>query len=99
MTGERFSDAQAQAWGLMSECSDTPLQRAEALASQIAARSPDSVAYTKALFHRSWSVGERRAFRIESALQLRLMLGRNHREAVSANMQKRPPQFSPRTVD
>lgn len=99
MTGERFSGAQAQAWGLMSECSDTPLQRAEALASQIAARSPDSVAYTKALFHRSWSVGERRAFRIESALQLRLMLGRNHREAVSANMQKRPPQFSPRTVD
>lgn len=98
MTGERFSGEQALAYGLVSQVADDPLAAAEALARQIATRSPDSVAATKALFHRSWSASVRRAFRIESALQLRLMLGANHREAVRANMEKREPRFGPRRM-
>lgn len=98
MTGERFSGEQARAYGLMSEVSETPLQSAEALAQQIASRSPDSVAYAKALFQRSWTRSERMAFRVESALQLRLMLGGNHREAIAANVKKRAPNFKPRSV-
>ena len=77
---------------------NNPLAAAQALAQQIAARSPDALALTKALFHRSWTVSERRAFRIESALQLKLLLGRNHKEAIRANTAKRAPEFAPRSV-
>jgi len=97
MTGERFSGLRAKELGLVTEVADDPLAAAERLAREIAARSPDAVALTKALFHRSWTVSERKAFRIESALQLKLLLGRNHREAVQANMEKRAPRFAPRS--
>ncbi|MFP5304446.1 MAG: crotonase/enoyl-CoA hydratase family protein [Gammaproteobacteria bacterium] len=97
MTGERFSGLRAKELGLVTEVADDPLAAAERLAREIAARSPDAVALTKALFHRSWTVSERRAFRLESALQLKLLLGRNHREAVQANMEKRAPRFAPRS--
>jgi enoyl-CoA hydratase/carnithine racemase len=98
MTGERFSGLRAKELGLVTEVADDPLAAARALAAGIATRSPDAVALTKRLFHRSWNVSERRAFRIESALQLKLLLGANHKEAVRANMEKRAPQFAPRSV-
>ena len=98
MNGERFSGARAKELGLVTELADDPLAAAEALAREIVTRSPDAVALTKRLFHRSWNASERKAFRIESALQLKLLLGGNHREAVKANMQKRSPQFAPRSV-
>ncbi|MEQ1440186.1 crotonase/enoyl-CoA hydratase family protein [Fontimonas sp. SYSU GA230001] len=98
MTGERFSGLRANELGLVTEIADDPLSAAQALARQLATRSPDALALTKALFHRSWTASERRAFRIESALQLRLLLGDNHKEAVRANMDQRPPVFAPRRV-
>jgi enoyl-CoA hydratase/carnithine racemase len=97
MTGERFSGLRAKELGLVTEVAEDPVAAAERLAREIAARSPDAVALTKALFHRSWTVSERKAFRLESALQLKLLLGRNHREAVQANMEKRAPRFAPRS--
>ncbi|MFA5939343.1 MAG: crotonase/enoyl-CoA hydratase family protein [Sinimarinibacterium sp.] len=98
MTGERFGGQRAKELGLVTEVADDPLAAAQALAQQIAARSPDALALTKALFHSSWTVSERRAFRIESALQLKLLLGRNHKEAIRANTAKRAPEFAPRSV-
>ncbi len=98
MTGERFDGRRAKELGLVTEVADDPLAVARALATEIAGRSPDAVALTKQLFHRSWLASERRAFRIESALQLKLLLGRNHKEAVRANMEKRDPQFTPRSL-
>lgn len=97
MTGERFSGTRAKALGLVTEVSDDPLA-ARALAAEIATRSPDAVALSKRLFHSSWTVSERRAFRVESALQLKLLLGANHKEAVKANMEKRAPRFAARSV-
>ncbi|SFF50717.1 Enoyl-CoA hydratase/carnithine racemase [Fontimonas thermophila] len=98
MTAERFSGLRARELGLVTEVADDPLGAAQALARAIAARSPDAVALAKRLFQQSWHASERRALRIESALQLKLLLGRNHREAVRANMEKRPPRFAPRSV-
>lgn len=98
MTGERFDGTRAKALGLVTEVVDDPIAAARALAAEIATRSPDSVALSKRLFHRSWNVSERRAFRIESALQLKLLLGANHAEAIKTNMEKRAPQFAPRSV-
>ena len=95
----RFNGTRARELGLVTEVSDDPLAAARALAAEIATRSPDAVALTKRLFHRSWNVSERRAFRMESALQLKLLLGGNHKEAVKANMERRAPQFAPRTVN
>ncbi len=98
MTGERFSGLRARELGLVTEVDDDPLALAERIARDIAARSPDAVALTKRLFQRTWTASERRAFRVESALQLRLLLGRNHREALRANREKRAPQFAARSV-
>lgn len=98
MTGERFSGTRAKELGLVTEVSDDPLAAARALAAEIATRSPDAVALSKRLFHSSWTVSERRAFRVESALQLKLLLGANHKEAVRANMEKRAPRFAARSV-
>lgn len=98
MTGERFSGARAAELGLVTEVSADPLAAAQALAREIAARSPDAVAMTKRLFRTSWMASVRKAFRIESALQLKLLFGRNHREAVKANAEKRAPAFTTRSV-
>ncbi|QHS11179.1 crotonase/enoyl-CoA hydratase family protein [Sinimarinibacterium sp. NLF-5-8] len=98
MSGERISGARAHELGLVTEVTDDPLTYARALAAQIAERSPDAVALTKRLFARTWQASERWAFRVESALQLKLLLGRNHKEALRANAQKRAPQYAARSV-
>ncbi len=43
MTGERFSGTRAAELGLVTEVSDDPLATAQALAREIAGRSPDAV--------------------------------------------------------
>lgn len=98
MTGERFSGTRAAELGLVTQVADDPLAAAQALAREIAARSPDAVVMSKRLFRRSWTASERKAFRIESALQLKLLFSANHREAIKANNEKRAPQFAPRSV-
>lgn len=98
MTGERFSGTRAAELGLVTEVSDDPLATAQALAREIAGRSPDAVVLTKKLFRTSWMASERKAFRIESALQFKLLFGSNHREAIKANGEKRAPVFTPRSV-
>lgn len=98
MTAEVFDGRKALEYGLVTEVADDPLPVAEALARELALRSPDAIAATKQLFHRSWTAGERWAFRIESALQLRLLLGANHREALRAGRAKQAPRFRERTL-
>ncbi len=98
MTGERFSGTRAAELGLVTEISSNPLATAQALAREIASRSPDAVVLTKKLFRTSWMASERKAFRIECALQFKLLFGRNHREAIKANGEKRAPVFTPRSV-
>ncbi|MEO6699217.1 MAG: crotonase/enoyl-CoA hydratase family protein, partial [Paraperlucidibaca sp.] len=84
MTAEVFSAEQAKGWGLVTETHADPLSAARALAASIATRSPDSVAATKFLFQRAWSVSEGKAFCLERWYQLRLLLGKNQRVAVKA---------------
>ncbi|HEX4896658.1 MAG TPA: crotonase/enoyl-CoA hydratase family protein [Solimonas sp.] len=98
MTAEVFDGRKALEYGLVTEVADDPLAAAEALARQLLARSPDALVATKQLFHRSWVASERWAFRIESALQLRLLLGRNHREALRAGRAGEGANYRDRTL-
>lgn len=98
MTAEVIGAEQALAYGLVTEVTDDPLANAEALAAQIATRSPDSVALAKRLFHRTWNLGPRRAFWIETALQARLMAGANHKVARAAGLAKELPAYAARRL-
>jgi enoyl-CoA hydratase/carnithine racemase len=93
MTAEVFDGRQALEYGLVTGVSDDPLKDAEALAGQLMSRSPDAVALSKRLLHRTWTQSPRWAFWTETVLQARLMRGANHRIARSANLAKEVPAF------
>lgn len=99
MTGESFSGEQALAYGLVTGVSADPLADAMALAATIKTRSPDAVAATKALFHQTWNVSTSQAFAIESRIQRKLIMGKNHAIARKANFAKEAPVFLPRTFE
>ena len=72
---------------------------ARALVEQIATRSPDSVASTKFLFQRAWPASVNKAFCLERWYQLRLLLGRNQKQAVKAAQKKQAATFLERKID
>jgi enoyl-CoA hydratase/carnithine racemase len=96
MTGELFDGRRARELNLVTDIGDQPLAMAEALAAQIKTRSPDAVAAAKALFQKTWTAGERRAFAVETRLQWHMFLSRNQRIAVKAGLAKETPVFGPR---
>jgi enoyl-CoA hydratase/carnithine racemase len=93
MTAEVFNGRQALGYGLVTGVSDDPGKDAEALASRLKARSPDALALTKRLLHRTWNRSPRRAFGTETVLQIRLLRGANHRIARTANLTKEVPNY------
>lgn len=97
MTAEEFTATQGQGWGLVTETAEDPLAAAEALAAQIAGRSPDSVAATKFLFQRAWSASEAGAFCLERWYQAPLLVGRNQKVSVKRVKGEAVP-FFPRRV-
>lgn len=97
MTGEIFDGTRAKELGLVTEVTENPLKAAEELLAQILTRSPDAVAATKALLHRTRHVSPRAAFRIESRFQRKLLMGANHKIAKAAGMAKELPKFARRT--
>lgn len=99
MTGRILNGPQAKEYGLVTHVADDPLAAAEKLVAEIKTRSPDAIAGTKALFHRSWNASVRRAFSHESWIQLRMFMSRNQRVAARANFEKKAPQFGPRQFD
>jgi enoyl-CoA hydratase/carnithine racemase len=98
MTAEVFDGRQALEYGFVTGVSDDPRKDAEALADQLIARSPDALALTKRLLHRTWNQSPRRAFWTETALQARLLLGANHRIARAANLARKVPNYVNRRV-
>ncbi len=91
-TAREFDAAEALAAGFVTRLSHDPRGEALALARKIAARSPDAVRSAKRLFGAMGCAPEE-MLAMESAEQLALMRGENHREAVRANMERRSPVF------
>jgi enoyl-CoA hydratase/carnithine racemase len=90
----RLVDAtEAVAIGLVTRQSSDPLASAQALAKEIAGRSPDAVRAAKRLYQSARNQSPAVSFRQETDAQLTLLRTPNQIESVMAVMQKRPPVF------
>jgi enoyl-CoA hydratase/carnithine racemase len=98
MTAETFTGLRARELGLVTEVSEEPMAAAEALAAQLLTRSPDALAATKTLLHRTWSRAPRWAFWTETVLQTRLLRGANHRIARAAGIAGELPRYVRRSL-
>jgi enoyl-CoA hydratase/carnithine racemase len=93
LTGEAIDGERAVALGLGTELSSQPLEDAIALATTIAAHSPDAVRAAKKLLNESGLVPLAEGLANEMAASSKLMGSPNQIEAVVAKLQKRAPHF------
>ncbi|NLJ54575.1 MAG: crotonase/enoyl-CoA hydratase family protein [Intrasporangiaceae bacterium] len=98
MTGEVIDGTEAVRLGLATGVSDDPVRDAYALLSEIATRSPDSVAATKRIFERTWTSGARSTFRWERLEQALLLGAANTKIVRAAAAKKVPPKYRPRIL-
>lgn len=99
LTGRVLSGREALAINLVTELADDPLAAAQALAQELASKSPDAVAAGKQLLNGNWLASEGKALARERKFQLRMFRTRNQRIAVKANQAKEAAQFKPRQFD
>lgn len=93
MTGRQFAAAEALSLNLVSRVEAEPLAAASQYAQVLATQSPDAIRAAKRLFRETRHGSERHALRRERWLQLKLLLGKNQREAMRARREKRDPEF------
>ena len=94
LTGRRLSGSEAAALGLVTRLADDPRAAALALARQMAAASPDAMRAAKRLLNLPASTSARALLEAESAEQQALLASANHREALAAAREKRPPRYT-----
>ena len=88
MTGRFFSGIEGAEYGLVSKVSENPMADAEALANEIASKSPDAIAATKYLFKKTWKKDTWGALLWERWVQARLLGRKNQRIAMANGMAK-----------
>ena len=67
--------------GLISHCSEAPLEQAQKLAAEFAERSPDAVLASKRVINAMYDQPAKTLYK-EKAWQLKMMLGRNRKLAL-----------------
>lgn len=92
-TAREFDAAEALALGFVTRIADDPRQEAMALARTIAARSPHAIRAAKRLANAAHDADPHAILAAETAEQLALIGKPNMREAVAANLARRPPVF------
>ena len=93
-TARIFSGREAFDLGIATRLSDTPVDDALAMAREIAGRSPDAVRGAKALFNRLVNAGAAEQFANERQV-IGALIGRpNQVEAVMANFENRPANYT-----
>jgi len=92
-TGRILGGHAAAALGLVTRVEADPVQAANALAAEIASRSPHAIRAIKRLINESWQELPEAALRREAELQMTLLGSPNQLEAVMANLHKRNPDF------
>ncbi|MDF1781259.1 MAG: crotonase/enoyl-CoA hydratase family protein [Alcanivoracaceae bacterium] len=98
MSGRIISGDEAAQLGLVTHVAADPVEKAIALAEEMAVRSPDSVAAAKYLLQEGWHAPEDETLSSERRWQRRVMGGKNQRAAVKGNTKKEAPSFSARSV-
>jgi len=93
-TGRIVTGDEAGSLGLVTHVADDALAAAQALAAEIAGRSPDAVRAMKRLFNEAWTGSAAETLKLEADLQLTLLGTPNQLEAVRAGMLKEPAQFT-----
>lgn len=98
LTADLLDAQQALAFGLVSRVvpADALISEALALAERIAAQAPEAVRLTKRLFRHARSATLQQSLDHGAALQAIAQTTADHREAVAAMLEKRPPQFAGR---
>lgn len=92
-TNREFSGAEAQTLGLATHVDPAPLDRAMALAGQIALKNPHAVRAAKRLQAKMPEAGTDSLLMEESLEQHGIIRSKNQVEAVMAEMERRKPQF------
>lgn len=93
-TGRIVSGQEAYRLGLVTHVAEDPYAAAQALADEIIARSPDSVAASKFLLQNAWSAGEHLALALERRYQRRV-IGRDNQRRALASSQRRDAPATP----
>jgi enoyl-CoA hydratase/carnithine racemase len=93
-TARVVSAPDAKDFGLITELHDDALGAARNIAEEIVGRSPSAVKSMKQLFNVGWGAAEEESLALEARLQSALLGADHQREAVFANIEKRPPNFS-----
>lgn len=94
MSARTFDAAEALGLRLITAIHDDPLAAARHFAKDCAARSPEAIRGIKRLINEGWQLPEAQSLALEAELQSSIMGSPNQVEAVTANLQKREPQFS-----
>lgn len=93
-TGRILNGEEAKELGLVTHVAENPLEHAMTLAKEIATKSPDAIRAGKRLLEASWHADERTGLELESSLQMALIGSANQVEAITANFEKRAPNFA-----
>lgn len=93
LTGRVIDSEEAKTLGLITLIDDNPLARAEALAKEIAGKSPTATRAIKQLYRQSWRADPTTGLALEEKLQRELIGSKNQIEAVMASMQKRAANY------
>ena len=81
MTGKVITGEEAARLGLITAVCEDPMDRAMKLAEDLLQRSPDALACTKELYHRTWEASEEECLRVETELQEKLLVSFNQMAA------------------
>ena len=81
MSARVFDANKGKDLGIISHCSDTPLEQAQALAAEFAERSPDAVLASKRIINAMYQQPKATLYK-EKVWQIKMMLGRNRKLAL-----------------
>ena len=93
-TNREFSGEEAGALGFATYVEDNPLERAQAIAAQIALKHPRAIREAKVLCNTVADLDEDAILMAESVAQDRVIRTPDQMEAVMAQMEKRAPAYS-----
>jgi enoyl-CoA hydratase/carnithine racemase len=92
-TARIFDGEEAARLGVVTRTAEDPLAAAQALAAEIAQRSPNAVRDAKRLYDESWTGSATDTLTLEATLQRQLIGSPNMMAAVGAGFTKEPAEF------